>query len=509
MEILTTEQSILPMAEVLTRARSRTWTLDPPDYLSHYLSKTERSTTTQVGNPSIATRSIDFLADAPAPAGAQAGTPTKATFELKLHPEMIQLSKEIPEWQVLHRSRALNLNPRYGIAQELLHRLERLKDTKEVLDEYQMPHRMSMEIEMAKADLLRKRMKWNRTWAESYMSDRTSRSVTGGIRWGEVLNAPDEQWQELCDLQIAQFEKIADGEMDGMYPADPFFLGSRARSLALDSMATVEGAKQTGEVYRARTILFMEMLSSEGVFLQKADKMDFLDRWLQLVVELCDPDYEPVFPLLVGGEIAPITDDLLHGRGPEHDVVIHQGDDVNTVRKGGELEARDGANWEGSVAGVRGSPAAYALAPIGGTFTLPSGVYDTSWSGTAAAVWVTSEWRRRGQPEQPLLEVAELDQKYKYILGMSYMNDGFPTLCGFKCVRDTPDAMRPVQLNRWNNMKRGPDPQALSVYTNAFKGLTPDGDSIMTWFAAAKAEDIDYFDPSKIIQEGLGTQTEI
>lgn len=175
------------------------------------------------------------------------------------------------------------------------------------------------------------------------------------------------------------------------------------------------------------------------------------------------------------------------------------GDDLNIVTENGVHKSLDGSNWEQSVGILAGERCTTALAPFGGTATLPSGVQETSMLGSACLLWVDTKMEEQGVEEIPgVMEFQPDDAAINFYLGLRFKDDPlFPRLQGFKLSVDRADKTqrlipsKPTILNsKYSTL------QSLSWY-QAYHGLTVDGDSLLEPFK--KLEASDYMSPSVLI----------
>jgi len=514
MEFLPPEEANQKMEALLRRARNRRWIEDPPDHLGSYIRNSEGSQQVQVSSPGVLTKSIDYRIAMPSPGGLRAGLPVVTTVEHQLMPRTMELAKSLPEWQVTHRSRSLSVSPKMGLARELMIRANRVRELQKEIQEYKMPSQVGDPIQMAKAEGMIQNLTFSREYLMEYLKDRTSRSATGGIRWAEIANADDDKWNELKDLIVTMYEAVLDGTLWGKYFADPFYQGSRARGSKIPSVAAL-GTQYEIQANSVRGIFFTEMLSTVGAFLPKDNKERMMDKVWQATLDEIQPPYEPITPLVLGGEIVTHISELLSGQAdPGHPVAVMLGDDFTYVLPEKDehglpkIRAYDGVTFDSVVGGILPESFSYSKTTFGGHVSVPSGVVDTSLDDTIGLTWITTEAIRRGKLDSlQLIERQAEDELRKFLLGMSYLDAFNPCIVGFKLATDTPESMNPAPINRWAQTGSRPENELeFDIQSGAFHGHTIDGESLLTWFENMKP--VDYISPEKLIQDAMADELE-
>jgi hypothetical protein len=465
------------------------WTQSKLDKLQIYMSRVTRKLNMSVMPPSAASKKMKIRADVMLDGNQKPLIVGQVMHELTEVGK--RLMKELPMSQIAHRSRVETTFSNLTQANEFERRLQKFRDMQETLVSYRMPSDISEATHSIIVGSLKERMSFDPDHIASYINDHKSSSATRGVKWPDLPDPHEdaEWWKEfvehhraICDLRL---------EHPDWFPAFDFNIGGRARPEA----QTMKGVTDYDfDSERSRIVMFHPALST--CFAAVPDKKRWYDDvWTQLLT-LYGVNEKIWFPPVDGGLCyEKFSSALLNGE--RYKSIM--GDDLNIIKQDGTHVSMDGSNWEQSVGILMGDRCCTALAPFGGTATLPSGVAETSMLGSAALLWVDKKMGERGVDELVgIMEHQPDDAEINFYLGLRFKDDpAFPRLQGLKLSVDRADKTqrlvpsKPTILNsKYSTM------QSLSWY-NAYHGLTVHGDSLLEPFKKLAASD--YMSPSVII----------
>jgi hypothetical protein len=246
--------------------------------------------------------------------------------------------------------------------------------------------------------------------------------------------------------------------------------------------------------------MFTPAMSS--VFAFMPDKKGFYDEVISGALNVMKINDHFITPMSHGGEVYGAASEALQNN---EDVVICLGDDLN-IFNGGKQLAFDGVNWETQVGSILGQPFHGTKTYFGGTWHVPSGVFDTSLDDTLASMWVYSQHRdmmRDGVEIPGIMERETLDEEVNFMLGMAYSYDPLmPRLQGLKLTMDKSDAAVSLPTGRkLEIVSKKPDDEKERWYLG-YHGTTPTGGSLLDFLQEIKPEDFKGGEVSQLIETG-------
>jgi len=428
-----TTSAILRTGNVIRELHNSPLSNDRPDFLPIYIHKVERARTGTIMpcSPGVKSYSLDGVYNV-------SDRIINYSLDVELRDRTIAGIKDLPEQQLIHRSRDIAMAARPLQITEFEHREQRIKDNLKYLDKIRSYISDSQIIEMwdVLLDETLAAYRFDPVYISKYIKEHETSSMGAGYKWGELSGLPTPDWKQIYDHSYAWMDQLSARRYDKLYLQVPFLLGMRSRANALDHVSGHMHIENRND--RSRVVMFRSCLSMPGVFMP--DKLSWYKRILHTVEEVCGSSKKIHYPMLEGGQVYQIVSDLLH------DGYTHY--------------AYDGGSWESVVGETFKGIMNPFLTTVGSLMTLPSGIYATSALGTMLSVIVASrmmsgddeavilgddinifskrDCSRLGQGD--LVAYQKEDSDVRFVLGVAYKWDSdAPRVCGFKCTTDRAD----------------------------------------------------------------------
>lgn len=481
------------LAQVLSQLSTVQWTSSTPiDQLSTYKARALRSTRIQTFGPTSGSDQVLMSGRLTANSAGEPRILGEAVHRLSI--EGKRLMKELPEIQLTHRSRPAGLMSNRLQLNELNRRVNRVKENKDLLDSISLPSTIAEEIVSIKKDAMLKRLKLDKPTLEKYIKEHEKSSIIPGLKWGQLDPDDNQFWSEYFNTIKGYAEEYF---FSGQSFNDPLNFGSRQRA---DQSVIPGESVYDLDVTRTRVVMFTPAMSS--VFAFMPDKKGFYDEVISGALNVMKINDHFITPMSHGGEVYGAASEALQHN---EDVVICLGDDVNIFNDGKQL-AFDGVNWETQVGSILGQPFHGTKTYFGGTWHVPSGVFDTSLDDTLASMWVYSQHRdmmRDGVEIPGIMERETMDEEVNFMLGMAYGYDPLmPRLQGLKLTMDKSDAAISLPTGRkLEIVSKKPDDEKERWYLG-YHGTTPTGGSLLDFLQEIKPEDFKGGEVSQLIETG-------
>lgn len=410
---------------------------------------------------------------------------------VKWRPATLWLAKQLPEWQIVNRSRTAVISASPLRVYENRKRLNSAIGWSDKLKQQSMTERESHEIFQIKMDTTLKYLEFDEEYIAHYIREHSTSSIGEGYRWGQMTSLSTEEWSTFFESTKRNIELLSQNE--GRYYDKIWRTGVRARSPGMEHF----GNTFKGEIDRSRVITFDVIRSSPNVFIK--NKKSWYGEILSKTEDVLDVKPKVYYPYVEGGRIYTIASDLF--------------------KDGYTFYARDGKSWDASAGIILGPSFRPELIYMRGISIIGTGAFDTSLDVTIANLANSRNMigeiimlgddnnqfvnGSTGFKDVPWVEEQAADTKYKYILGVSFADADKPTLMGLKAMSDRADKSKPVNYRVPEDQFTEPgkhSPQEIDTWIGMYLGLFGD-DTLINKLKKEPLEDMDYLAPSKIMED--------
>lgn len=406
------------------------------------------------------------------------------------------LAKQIPEEQLLHRSRIGTIAFRPLQVTEDVLRTERVNEWVNTgkFDSYRGKASVMYELFDMMMEETIKYLEYDEDWIRQYIAKHENSSVGGGLKWRDLLAMSQEEWMALFETIKKLAEDIR--AHPGMWVNLNYRTGLRARSDKLDRL----GREYYGMIERTRVVAFYPLMSMWNAFIK--NKKELFLRIFQRAAQILRIPNRVLIPFTEGGRIYSLAAELFHEYG-DH------------------FSAQDGKSWEASVGIILGEAFSAFYVLDDGLALLPSGIWCTSILGTLAslvvlavqhpdtvAILLGDDQNLFGpvrKPSVPWIEEDPGDTKHKLILGMGYGYEyDRPRVFGLKAQSDRADKALPITLEpgvfESVDLSGRHSVQERAAWIGAYLGFYG-GRSLIEAARSLDLTKYDYISPSVVIQD--------
>jgi len=310
--------------------------------------------------------------------------------------------------------------------------------------------------------------------------------------------APDPLYEELYEFVKEWLEKWESGDLLGSFPAQPTFMGLRARTTGkITSRFSEEVRSFSGDEDRSRVVNFEAAFSGVSMFIP--DHKAYYGECLRLGLDFFKPNFpgKYITPLVEGGDVYFEVADHLSS-GEKEPLIVQLGDDLNIITNG-EIRPWDGKTAE-SYAGITLGKGFWPIMTTwGGMAQLPSGIWCTSIMDMYMMMRMWGQGLEKGKDLEGIIEWQTEDYDVQFLLGLRYKDDPHkPRLQGLKLTADTPKAGSSMPPLGELALSGHHDLPTVERWAASYTGTLPDGKTILDELRDIKAEK-EYFDPSEFI----------
>lgn len=357
------------------------------------------------------------------------------TVTIQWKPIVDWLARNMPSWQVSHRSRGVVLAFSPLRVFEQSRKVSQIRDWHDRMLKQSLSDRQSHALYDTFLSMTQDAMSFDKDWINKYLRKHETSSIGGGYKWRDLFGMTTSQWQDVYQNAQTMLQSIR--ENPGKWINIKWNTGLRARSDSFDSIKDA----YSGEMDRTRIIQFHPVLSLLNVFLP--DKKSYFERVLRFTEKFVGAGADFHYPYIEGGGIYDTINQLYN-------------DDY-------QVNALDGKTWEASVGVLMGSAFTTLMINVDGIPMLPSGGFHTSVLGTMANVVANAKtpghivalgddmsvFTKRGYTSGvPWIEEDPLDTRHKVTLGVSYGVDiDVPRVTGIKAMSDRAKKAIPINVD--------------------------------------------------------------
>jgi hypothetical protein len=408
------------------------------------------------------------------------------------------LVKQLPSWQVTHRSRSMVLafSPLRIWEQE--RKLQQVREWYHKMVRHSLPPSISEDVYRMFFEKTLKYLTFDWVWVQRYIKDHETSSIGGGYKWRDTKGLDSSSWQQIFDNVKEMAENMA--SKPGHWINIHWNSGMRARSDSLTSVTE----NYSGEMDRTRIIQFHPCLSLQNIFLPR--KKEYFSEVLGELQRMVQARPTFHFPYTEGGMVY----DTLYK--------LH--------RSGQQLSAMDGKNWEASVGILLGPAFSTLMLYVKGIAMLGSGGFHTSTAGTMANIVQNRNVegdivalgddmsifsKRKYVSQVPWVEEDAGDTAHKVTLGISFGKDlEQPVVTGIKAMSDRAKKAIPIRIDPLTYDGEAPvlgrrDPREISLWIGLYMGYFGD----KTLLETLKSIDLtkrDYVSPGELIEQMVTQQ---
>lgn len=401
------------------------------------------------------------------------------------------LVRNIEPWQITHRSRKATLAVKPYMIHETNKKLGQLAEWLPTYSDYIQKKEVSEVLYQLVIEKTLKYLTLDYDWIATYVRQHSGSSISPKVRWSNMFQLSHAEWEDFFNTIKGFVEEL--GHNSGRFLNILYSVGLRARSEELDKIST----EYFGEVERTRVIQFHPIMSSWNVFLP--NKKEWYKEILLETERIVKASTKFHYPYVEGGNIYKIASELFSD--------------------GRIFQAMDGKNWESGVGLILGESFKPTLMYIGGYYMLGSGEAVTSLYGTMANVIVNKDVgeemivlgddmnyfgkKRMRNRSLPWVENQDLDTKYKYVLGTSFVEPEKPKITGIKVMSDRGDKAIPLSLEDREGyipVYKKRDPKEVSTWAGMYLGYYG-SDTLLNRLRKVKLDELDYIAPGKIIED--------
>lgn len=420
-------------------------------------------------------------------------------LDVEWRPVTRWLVKQLPLWQVTHRSRTAVISASPLRVAENRKRVQSAIDWQSSLRNVSLSPRLANAIYDLIIDRTLKYLKFDREYIAKYIKDHSTSSFGGNYRWGQTTSLTNSEWKAFYEQIRANLEQLRLNK--GRYLDLVWKTGLRARSPAMDGFTD----HFSGSIDRSRIITFHPYMSSWNIFL--TDKKAWYHEILLEVERLLDVKPEVHYPYVEGGQIYVTASDLF--------------------QKKGTFYARDGKSWDAVIGTILGPVFNPLMVYMKGITVLPSGAAYTSLLGTIANLVVSRHMRgavvmlgddnnqwvegSTGAYNVPWIEYQPEDTAYKFILGLSFDQPNIPRIIGIKVMSDRAAKNIPLRLSGIQepiHIDGKHTPQEISVWAGMYLGRFGSS-TLLERLRKQPIELEDYISPGQIIEDVIKKPTNL
>lgn len=355
----------------------------------------------------------------------------------KWKPIVPWLVRNMPRWQVLHRSRGTVLAFSPLRVNEQTRKVRQVREWMDAMKRHALSAEQSNRLYDAFLAMTEEALALDSAWITKYLRKHETSSIGGGFKWRDLQGLTTKEWADIYH-QVKEMVRSM-REHPGHWINIKWNTGLRARSDPITD-SSVPGT-YTGEMDRTRIIQFHPVLSLMNVFLP--DKKTYYEKVLRYTESFVNAGAEFHYPYVEGGNIYATINNLYH--------------------EGYKLNALDGKTWEASVGVLLGPAFTTLMMYVDGIPMLPSGGFHTSSCGTMANVVSNAKtpghivalgddmsvFTKKGHRSGvPWIEEDPGDTEYKVTLGVSYGVDiDLPRITGIKMMSDRAKKAIPIRVD--------------------------------------------------------------
>lgn len=492
-------------ARVVSELESMAWVSTTPremDFMNDYVSRAERrglGSPMSIMPPSPGSKSVSYTGFF-----EKSGEGYKMNWgtSFEMRPQTLELLKELPLDQIMHRGRVGTIGSSLLQGNEWRRRQAKTIEATEQVPDAALSDGESSRLATGVAEITLKHLVFSPAKIDAYRTSHSNSSAVPGIKWGQTPAGTDEIWRELYDWIVKFHEDWRDGKLFGKLMNRTLWSGMRARNKSsLRTQTPGMFPSFIEEDDRSRIVNFWIGLSSVGAFID--DKAAWYNELLLFGNTITKPPLgggRSISPLVEGGLVYTQVADQL-ASGESEPLIVELGDDRNIIFNG-KINAYDMNACEAITGWTLGKAFWPLMTSAGGFAQLGSGIIYTS----IFDMYTTQQFASKLgylKGNDATLEFQEADTEVQFLLGMRYKEDPLrPRFQGVKLTGDS--AEKAMNLSPYKNIKMNGshDLDVIQRWCDAYRGQTPDGDSLLESIRKT-ANELDYFDPSKFVTQAV------